>query len=372
LISLDLEIQELSKIKNGEFFLKSIGENKPNLLLFNLEIDSDSKVLAAGLDWVRSFSEYCESVYVFSTHVGSYDLPKNVKVWELGGGGIYNKIRWVVMGFYSVLVCLRVKHPRIVFHHMSQFTSIHPGLLFRLLSIKQGLWYAHAHKNLSLIIAEKIVNKTFTSAPGAFPVKSEKLMYLGQGVNTDAFQKVFKSNRGKPRVGLISIGRINKSKNLDELLIDLHKKNKLEIEFIGRNDNQEYFDYLKILAKNKGLKLELLNDKKYADIPDFLIKRKYYFCGTRIAVDKAAIEAAASGCIIISNNKNVLQLTGMIKIYSSLNIAIPESLQSQIKVFEELSPKRIEQIQGEISQLTCELNNVKRTTKRVIDEILSN
>jgi hypothetical protein len=103
-----------------------------------------------------------------------------------------------------------------------------------------------------------------------------------------------------------------------------------------------------------------------------LIKRKYYFCGTRIAVDKAAIEAAASGCIIISNNKNVLQLTGMSKIYASLNVVIPESLQSQIEVFEEISSKRIEQIQAEISQLTCELNNVKNTTKRVLDEILSN
>jgi glycosyltransferase involved in cell wall biosynthesis len=351
--------------------LKNNGGNKPYLLLFNLEIDSDSKVLAAGLDWVRSFSKYCENVYVFSTHVGNYDLPKNVKVWELGGGGIFNKFRWVVMGFYSVLVCLRVKNPRIVFHHMSQFTSIHPGLLFRVLSIRQGMWYAHAQKNLSLIIAEKIVNKTFTSAPGAFPVKSEKLIYLGQGVDTEIFQRVFKSNRGKPRVGLISVGRISKVKNLDELLIDLHEKNILEIEFIGRNDNQEYFDYLTTVAKKKEIKLEILSDKKYADIPNFLIKRKYYYCGTRIAVDKAAIEAAASGCIIISNNKNVLNLTGMIKIYSSLNMVIPESLQSQIKVFEELSLKRIEQIQEEISKVTCELNNVNNTTKRVLDEILS-
>lgn len=345
---------------------------KPNLIIFNLEVDSNSKVLAASADWIKSFSDLCENVYVFSTHVGEFDLPRNVKVRELGGGNFFKKIRWVTLGFYSFFISMKLKRPKVVFHHMSQYTAIHPGLLFRLLFIRQGLWYAHAQKNLSLVVAEKIVNRTFTSAPGAFPVKSRKLKYLGQGVNTDVFQKVFELNRGKPRMGLISVGRIDSAKNLDQLLVDLDQNTKLEIEFLGRNDNQEYFKKLISIAQTKELNLKILSDKKYIEIPGYLVKRNYYFCGTRLAVDKAVIEAAACGCIIISTNKNVLELTGMAKIYSNLEMKIPEGIQSQINVFEALDPEKIEEIRYEISRLTCEQNNVKNTTNLILNELILN
>ena len=55
-------------------------KNKPTLFLFNLEVDSQSRVLAAGLDWIFAFSEHCHKVFVFSTHVGEYKLPNNVTV----------------------------------------------------------------------------------------------------------------------------------------------------------------------------------------------------------------------------------------------------------------------------------------------------
>ena len=41
---------------------------------------------------------------------------------------------------------------------MSHYSVIFPGIFFRLLGVKQGLWYAHAHKSFSLFLATRIAN----------------------------------------------------------------------------------------------------------------------------------------------------------------------------------------------------------------------
>jgi hypothetical protein len=133
-------------------------EIKPTLFLFNLEVDSQSSVLAAGLDWIVAFSGHCKQVFVFSTHVGDYKLPSNVTVIELSGSGFLRKLR-----------------EKIVFHHMSQYTVIFPGIFLKIFRARQGLWYAHAAKGITLYLAEIISNKTFTSATGAFPIATKTL-----------------------------------------------------------------------------------------------------------------------------------------------------------------------------------------------------
>ncbi len=348
-----------------------VNKSKPNLILFNLETSSESKVLAAGIDWIKSLSLLSQNVYVFSTHIGVFTLPNNVKVFELGGGNFKKRFKWFMNNFYAIYLVFKMKKSVVIFHHMSHYSVIFPGIIFRLIGVKQGLWYAHAHKSFSLSLAARIANSLFTSAPGAFPVKSKKITYLGQGVKIDDFQNAFKADKNSHRTGIVSVGRISPAKNLETLLNSVPFNFASKIEFLGGIENLDYHANLVALAEKKNLTLTFNYAKIYSEIPNYLVKWRYYFCGTDVAVDKAVIEAAAAGCFIISLNNNVLELTGMNEVYQKLKVPIPNELKAQFDTFENLTDSQRYGLQLVISNVTGEMNNVYNTTGKIFNKLTS-
>ena len=59
-------------------------DNHNSLVIFNLSTDVDNIALSFANDWIEEFSKRYIKVRVWSVHVGSYDIPPNVKVTELG------------------------------------------------------------------------------------------------------------------------------------------------------------------------------------------------------------------------------------------------------------------------------------------------
>lgn len=343
----------MSQKKNSE---------KPTLFVYNLSLDNKSYEIAATLDWINAFASQCNKVYVFSTHIGKYALPSNVRTIELGGGSFIGKFKWIINTSRSIILYLKLKENVIIFHHMSQYTAIYPGIIFRLMRTNQGLWYAHHNKNLSLFIAEKIVNFGFTSAKGAFPINSRKIYTIGQGIDINKFiisEKILERKQN----GIVSLGRISPVKNLEKLL---HSDTKnFEIQFRGRVLDQNYKLELQSLAKKQGKTLKILNPISYKSVPKYLANWKYYYCGTQVAVDKAAIEAALSGCLILTINSNVIELTGMSYLYSFLRVNVPSTIESQIAVFESLDKSTLKMVQIMLRNYCAEQNNVENTTKKI-------
>jgi glycosyltransferase involved in cell wall biosynthesis len=174
---------------------------------------------------------------------------------------------WFARNFYAMYLLTKIKKPRFIFHHMSHYSVIFPGIFFRLIGVKQGLWYAHAHKSVSLILAAKIANNLFTSAPGAFPLESKKITYLGQGVKTNLFQNAFEISKGINRSGIVSVGRISPAKNLEVLLNSLPTGFATKIQFLGGIENSNYYSKLVALAKERRLSLSFNHAKNYDEIP---------------------------------------------------------------------------------------------------------
>ena len=73
-------------------------------MIYNLETNLDSNVLAAAHDWVESFAKHVDQVVVYSTHVGRIDLPANVIVHEIGGGSSVSKVLAVLRLLKSVAI----------------------------------------------------------------------------------------------------------------------------------------------------------------------------------------------------------------------------------------------------------------------------
>ena len=56
------------------------------LYLINLETDLNSAVLSNNHEMILAFSKLVKNLKVYSVHVGRYEVPKNVSVFEIGGG----------------------------------------------------------------------------------------------------------------------------------------------------------------------------------------------------------------------------------------------------------------------------------------------
>jgi glycosyltransferase involved in cell wall biosynthesis len=324
--------------------------------------------LAAGHDWVKAFAKEANKVYVYSTHVGLVNLPSNVVVKELGGGGRIERIKWVINVTRSILDHVSCKTDKIVFHHMSQYTAIYPGIIYRIISAKQGLWYAHAHKSKTLVIASHIVKNLFSSAPGAMPLEKKMVHYVGQGVNMNRFKVEIYENSNREN-SIVSLGRVSASKNLDVLLEILPPQYKNHLVFAGPQNEKSVCESLIRTANEKKLKLNITKTINYEDVPLFLSRFKFYYCGTKVAVDKAVIEAAMCGCLIITSNLNVLALTGMNKVYDELRIKPPDSVLEQLRILDSIDENKLKILRDILRSEAGRSNDVNNTIKSIIRKI---
>jgi len=338
------------------------------LWIFNLETDLDSTVLAAAHDWVEEFSFNFDIIYVYSTHVGKYRFPKNVSVHEIGGGSFLLRILGLIRLFRLLPRLFLNRRSSHVFHHMSPRTAVILGLPIKLLGIPQGLWYSHSKASLSLRIAKQLRTNLFSSSPGALPVTSEGANYVGHAIKSERF--VAPSNPNFKRKGIVSLGRITSIKRLEFLLEEIAKlpeeSRKLPIEFVGDSHSDEvYKNMLLEIGKNSKLDFKISSSLDYAEVPKFLFSARYFFSGTPLSVDKAAIEASMSGCLILSDNRNVLQLTGMSEIWFQRGMQVPDSVHDQISSLERFTEEELNLASKKIAQLAREKNDLKQTIRTI-------
>jgi hypothetical protein len=72
---------------------KSLKGDRDVLVIFNLETNLDSQVLAMGHSWVEKLAANdFQKVFVYSTHVGRHHLPTKVTVVEIGGGNFFKRL----------------------------------------------------------------------------------------------------------------------------------------------------------------------------------------------------------------------------------------------------------------------------------------
>lgn len=343
------------------------------LFVFNLETDLDSHVLANSHSWLEAFqSQKFKRVYVFSTHVGRENLGENSVVVELGGGTTALRIRALFRLSKALILITRHSRRSLVFHHMSTRTTLFPGVFIKLLGVPQGLWYSHSATPPTLKLGLRIVDLVFSSTPGSTSNKSHKFRYVGHGIDFRNFPSI-ESLVNIRRTGIVSLGRFARVKNLNRIIeAGYQAKNFPEVSFIGaKSDKNAVVSEIETLAKNLRVNVNLLDSIPHDEVPKVLSSFSFYFSGTPKSVDKATLEAASLGCIIISEEFTARELTGMNKSWRQLGKELPLTLTEQVQTFESLSNEAIREIRRSLMIHTREQNNVERTTKEIINQLRS-
>ena len=343
------------------------------LIIYNLETNLDSHVLAAAHDWVESFANQAAEVVVYSTHVGAHSLPGNVEVNEIGGGSPRKKVIAIFRLIWSAIKEIPNCKDLIVFHHMSTRSLLITGLIYRSMGVKQGLWYSHSKKSISLKISHIFANKIFTSTSNAIPISSPKISFVGHGLKTQRFLYRI-STSPRSRSGVVAVGRIVPIKKVELLIAAVFKSGmpELRITCLGPfEEESEYPQKLRNMAKLKKVDLVLKGAIPYDEIPDSLIKYDFIFTGTPRSVDKAVIEGALSGCFVISSEEQALKLTGMDKVFEELGFRGIPTLEEQLVTLSGLHAREKELLRSKLSTRARELNDLDRTTLEILRKIES-
>lgn len=331
------------------------------LIIYNLETNLDSSVLATSHAWIEELARYREKVFVFSTHVGRTELPDNVVLYELGGGTANKRLKNIKRITFSLPFILKNKKSIDVFYHMATRNTLYPGIILKIMKIPQILWYSHWKIPLSLKISKLTVDKYLSSYQGSFPLDVAKVGYIGHGI------KIHKGSISKKRKRrIIILGRIAKVKRIEIMIEALAISNcQIEIDLFGLIQDKTYFSDLVYLADKNHIKMNYVGVLRHSEIQSKLKEYWFAYSGMQNSVDKSSLEAASCGVLVMSDQHTTCQATGMANIYDINAKADSYLIENQIIYLMSLTDEKLYQNSLEIAEKVNSENNIENLVLKI-------
>ncbi|MBI2670132.1 MAG: glycosyltransferase family 4 protein [Candidatus Yanofskybacteria bacterium] len=286
------------------------------LLIFVNKFDKNDDLLGFFVGWINELSRYLPRIIVVTQSMGVFDPADNLSVFSIEKKQNPNPVSRILK-FWILLWRLRRDYDG-VFVIMAPSWVIASSFLTKILEKKLYLWYAVWRGNWKLRLAEKLVDKIFCSVPGAFPFKTNKLVLIGQGIDTEKFKvQSLKFKVGGGAFKIVSVGRISPVKRLEILIkaiAELSKFNpmllrNIVLEIVGgaanKNDDK-YLIELRELSQKLGIagKIKWLGQMPHTQMPKYYQEADVVVNMTQAgSFDKAMLEAMASGVLVLSSNR---------------------------------------------------------------------
>ncbi|MDE2951954.1 MAG: glycosyltransferase family 4 protein [Chloroflexota bacterium] len=157
------------------------------LLLFNLATDAADPVLGFGSVWIRELAGHCAAIDVVTMYRGTVDLPSNVRVYSAGREHGWSRARRLAAFYRHLTRLLSARRYDVCFAHMMPLFAALAGPLLKARGIPLVLWYAHRQETRQLRLGAAMSWRAVTSVATSFPVPTDKLRVVGQGIDTDFY-----------------------------------------------------------------------------------------------------------------------------------------------------------------------------------------
>ena len=187
------------------------------LLLFNLATDVDDPILGFTTRWIQALAQRVEFIHVITMRTGRVDVPDNVRVYSVGKEKGYSEPRRAVEFYRTLLHVLRSDKIDVCFSHMMPIFSVLAGPVLQAKGVPIVTWYAHPSLTRSLKLAHYFSTCMVTSVAPAYPYRQNKLMVVGQGIDTNLFSPDGNVSVKPPPV-ILCAGRLSPVKDHPTLL----------------------------------------------------------------------------------------------------------------------------------------------------------
>jgi glycosyltransferase involved in cell wall biosynthesis len=282
-----------------------------NLLVFNIRTDVDDTALGFTTAWVNALAARCSRVDLVTMRTGRLALAENVHVHSLDFDRRRGRIARAAAFYRALLAILRRRPVDACFAHMTPLLAVLFAPLARVRRIPVLLWYAHGAVSLTLRLADALVDRAVTSTPAGYRISSSKVHHVNQGIDTRRFTFRERPDAAYSRTAVL-VGRVAPVKHVDEVIeaigIARSQGSDLRLEVIGgpiTADDEAYVSRLERLVEERGLGhyVHLRGAVPYSEVPatyhEGLLFPSLSGSGS---LDKALLEAMASGCIPLSRN----------------------------------------------------------------------
>ena len=272
------------------------------LLIITQIADSESR-FGFFIGWIKEFAKYYKQVHVLCLQKGTYNLPKNVKVYSMGKEMGYSKIKQIV-NFYKLILNLDYNK---TFIHMNPIWVLLGFLVWKIKRIEINLWYALKHTPFNLRVANLFVKNLFTSTKESVSIKTPKLRTVGQGIDLENL-KISRKPSGKI-FKIISASRVSPVKDfltaINALsLIDFDYEFDIYGEAITKKDKDYLAELSSILEKkNMSKKIKFKGLISHKDLLKLLKNYDLFVNQSRTnSLDKAVLEAMACNMKVLTSN----------------------------------------------------------------------
>ncbi len=157
------------------------------LLLFNLAKDADDPILGFTTRWIQALAKRVEFIHVITMRAGRVEVPGNVRVYSVGKEKAYSEPRRAVEFYRHMLWVLRHDRIDVCFSHMIPIFTVLAAPILKAKRIPIVTWYAHPSLTWILKLAHHLSDAMVASVATAYPYRKDKLVVVGQGIDTDIF-----------------------------------------------------------------------------------------------------------------------------------------------------------------------------------------
>ena len=281
-----------------------------NLLLFNLAVDRDHTALGFTTDWINELARHFEAITVVTMYRGRVEVAPNVTVLSAGRENGWSKPRRVAAFYGALFKALRMRRYDCCFSHMIPLFTLLAGPVLKAKRIPVALWYAHNHPAADLAPALAFADRALASTRTAFPLPTDKLHVIGQGIDINRFRPGPLPASGAP-LRLTTIGRISPVKNIDLMLrafAGLRARKPglaCSLTIIGEAQSERdrnYVDACRTLATALGIHdvVAWLPPVPFDKVHSAYHRGDIFLSANDNGLDKAILEAMASGLPVIA------------------------------------------------------------------------
>jgi glycosyltransferase involved in cell wall biosynthesis len=187
------------------------------MLWFNLATDLNDPILGFTTRWIRTLAARVECIHAITMRAGRVELPGNVRVYSVGKEKGYSEPRRAAMFYRHLFRILREERIDVCFSHMMPIFTILAAPVLKRKGIPVVTWYAHPSLTWPLKLAHHLSDCMVTSLATAYPYKHDKLIVVGQGIDTTLFAPDVQVARDNPPL-ILSVGRLSPVKGHPTLL----------------------------------------------------------------------------------------------------------------------------------------------------------
>jgi glycosyltransferase involved in cell wall biosynthesis len=345
------------------------------LLLFNLATDADDPLLGFTTRWIQALAGRVECIRVITMRMGRLAVPPNVDVYSLGKEKGYSEARRL-LAFYRYLTwILRTDRINVCFSHMIPIFTVLAAPLLKLHGIPIISWYAHPSLTATLKIAHHASTRMVASLETAYPYKKDKLVVLGQGIDTN----LFSPGNGKPHDPpiILCTGRLSPVKDHPTLLkaaniLRARWQKPFRITIVGGAAGRADETYVKALHELvQALGLQDIT-RFERPVPQAELPCWYQRCTTHVNLtpigfgDKVAWEAMSCGRPCLAANRGFAQTFGRYQDRLLFRHGDAEDLAAKLEYLLRLSPEEGQELGLSLRERVIRLHSLNNLADRLV------